>query len=403
MDQDSELRAWAQARNVSANTAAQSAIYDLPGKVFELADTGDLRGIPLLRRALQSRNYMIAVWAAKGLVQIQDKDLIPLIIAACQRATTGYASEIAKSLIWFDDPLGTNRRRYLCAEGTRQNMARRKGAGDGGFRLAKDKSGSNTVARHAAPHEKITCPRNRLERSRWRGGHCLRGAASGGGCGRLSHKEGDPCDQFTQEDAGRTPAAQLFRAYDPWLSASRRAVCRTLWKIPRTSSGQTNSEAIRPICSRSASWRWEAWWPASPRCGSFVRTLKRREFREELPYPKSDRRLPTVLSLEEVARLIDAAGNLMQRALLMTLYGTGMRRTEVSLLKVSDIDSRRMMIRVEARQGRRRSRYPTQPGTAGDAARVLAMEEASHLPFSQQHGPPRSGQTHVGQGRLVCL
>ena len=84
---------------------------------------------------------------------------------------------------------------------------------------------------------------------------------------------------------------------------------------------------------------------------SFVRTLKRREFREELPYPKSYRRLPTVLSLEEVARLIDAAGNLMQRALLMTLYGTGMRRTEVSMLKVRDIDSRRMMIRVERGKG----------------------------------------------------
>src|SRR5580693_6276881 len=83
----------------------------------------------------------------------------------------------------------------------------------------------------------------------------------------------------------------------------------------------------------------------------FVRTLKRREFREELPYPKSHRRLPTVLSLEEVGRLIDGAGNLMQRALLMTLYGTGMRRTEVSLLKVSDIDSRRMMIRVERGKG----------------------------------------------------
>ena len=61
----------------------------------------------------------------------------------------------------------------------------------------------------------------------------------------------------------------------------------------------------------------------------FVRTLKRREFREELPYPKDRRRLPTVLSLDEVARLIDAAGNLMQRALLMMLYGTGNVRSHV--------------------------------------------------------------------------
>ena len=82
-----------------------------------------------------------------------------------------------------------------------------------------------------------------------------------------------------------------------------------------------------------------------------VRTLKRHEFREDLPYPKDHRRLPTVLSLEEVSRLINAAGNLMQRAILMVLYGTGMRRTEVSLLKVSDVDSQRMMIRVERGKG----------------------------------------------------
>lgn len=105
MDQiSSELQAWAQAHNVSESTAFQSAMYDMPGKVLELAQTGDPRGIPFLRRALQSRNYMIAGWAAKGLVQIQDKDSIPLIIAACERVPKGYASEIAKSLIWFDDP-----------------------------------------------------------------------------------------------------------------------------------------------------------------------------------------------------------------------------------------------------------------------------------------------------------
>jgi integrase/recombinase XerD len=93
----------------------------------------------------------------------------------------------------------------------------------------------------------------------------------------------------------------------------------------------------------------------------FVRTLKRREFREELPYPKDHRRLPPVLSLDGVARLIDAAGNLMQRALLMPLYGTGMRRAEVAMLKVHDVDSQRMTIRVERGKGGASRDLPLSP------------------------------------------
>src|SRR5215472_2913706 len=78
----------------------------------------------------------------------------------------------------------------------------------------------------------------------------------------------------------------------------------------------------------------------------FVKTLKRYQFRDFLPYPQDQRRLPTVLSREEVSRLINAAGTLFRRTLLMTLYGTGMRRSELAHLKVSDIDSQRMIIRV---------------------------------------------------------
>ncbi len=61
----------------------------------------------------------------------------------------------------------------------------------------------------------------------------------------------------------------------------------------------------------------------------FVKTLKRYQFRDFLPYPRDRRRLPTILSLEEVTRLINAAGTLYRRALLMTLYATGMRRSEL--------------------------------------------------------------------------
>jgi integrase/recombinase XerD len=78
----------------------------------------------------------------------------------------------------------------------------------------------------------------------------------------------------------------------------------------------------------------------------FVKTLKRHQFRDFLPYPQDQRRLPTVLSREEVSRLINAAGTLFRRTLLMTLYGTGMRRSELAHLKVDDIDSQRMIIRV---------------------------------------------------------
>lgn len=80
----------------------------------------------------------------------------------------------------------------------------------------------------------------------------------------------------------------------------------------------------------------------------FVKTLKRHQFRDFLPYPQDGRRLPTVLSRDEVSRLINAAGTLFRRTLLMTLYGTGMRRSELAHLKVGDIDSQRMIIRVVA-------------------------------------------------------
>jgi len=93
----------------------------------------------------------------------------------------------------------------------------------------------------------------------------------------------------------------------------------------------------------------------------FVRTLKRQEFRDFIPYPNEPERLPTILSLDEVARLINASSNLFRRALLMTVYGTGMRRSEVVRLKVSDIDSTRMIIRVVQGKGGKDRDLPLNP------------------------------------------
>ena len=60
----------------------------------------------------------------------------------------------------------------------------------------------------------------------------------------------------------------------------------------------------------------------------YVKTLRRPYQHEQIPFPKRLRPLPTVLSQEEVALLIDSAPNLMYRAMLMTMYGTGVRRAE---------------------------------------------------------------------------
>ena len=85
----------------------------------------------------------------------------------------------------------------------------------------------------------------------------------------------------------------------------------------------------------------------------FCKTLKRAYPIEEVPYPKAPRRLPTILTREEAIRLIDAASNLFHRAMLMTVYSTGMRRAEVCNLKVEDIDSDRMVIHIRQGKGRR--------------------------------------------------
>lgn len=85
----------------------------------------------------------------------------------------------------------------------------------------------------------------------------------------------------------------------------------------------------------------------------FIKTLRKPWSVAETPYPKKVVRLPTILSQEEVARLIDAADTPFHRMLLMTAYATGVRRAELAHLKVSDVDSDRMVIHVQGGKGRK--------------------------------------------------
>jgi integrase/recombinase XerD len=85
----------------------------------------------------------------------------------------------------------------------------------------------------------------------------------------------------------------------------------------------------------------------------FTVTLDRLDLSRRLVLVRHPRKLPTVLSVEEVGRLLAAAPGLKYRAALGTAYGAGLRVSEVAALKVGDIDSERMLLRVEQGKGRK--------------------------------------------------
>jgi site-specific recombinase XerD len=88
----------------------------------------------------------------------------------------------------------------------------------------------------------------------------------------------------------------------------------------------------------------------------YGQTLQRPWRIELIPYHKRSKRLPVVLSREEVRRLYEAVSNIKHKTMILTLYATGMRVSELTHLKVADVNSERMQIRIN--QGKdRKDRY----------------------------------------------
>ena len=85
----------------------------------------------------------------------------------------------------------------------------------------------------------------------------------------------------------------------------------------------------------------------------FTNTLDRPDLSRKLVRTAHARKIPVVLSLEEMKRLLDATTCLKHQAALSVAYGAGLRVAEVSALKVSDIDSKRMLLRIERGKGGR--------------------------------------------------
>ncbi len=82
-------------------------------------------------------------------------------------------------------------------------------------------------------------------------------------------------------------------------------------------------------------------------------TLKREWSDKEIPLPKRPLKLPVILSREEIVRFLECITSLKHRTLLMTAYAAGLRVSEAARLKVTDIDSQRMMLRVEQGKGQK--------------------------------------------------
>jgi len=119
----------------------------------------------------------------------------------------------------------------------------------------------------------------------------------------------------------------------------------------------------------------------------YTKTLKRAGSIAETPYPKRAFSLPTILSQEEVAQLIDAASPPVHRTLLMTLYATGLRRAELARLKVTDIDSRRMVVHVPGAKGRQDRDVMLSPKLLGAAAHrhtVTRSQAACRVPRASE-------------------
>src|SRR5664280_3219047 len=87
--------------------------------------------------------------------------------------------------------------------------------------------------------------------------------------------------------------------------------------------------------------------------GLYTRTLKQTWLDQEIIKPKVRRKLPTVWSREEVCALLDATANTKHRTLLALYYSTGLRCQEALDLKVTDIDSKRMIINIREGKGSR--------------------------------------------------
>jgi integrase len=119
-----------------------------------------------------------------------------------------------------------------------------------------------------------------------------------------------------------------------------------------------------------------------------------------LTFVREPGKVPVVLSPEEVARLLEAAPGPKYKAALSAAYGAGLRVSEVVSLKVPDVDSKRMLLRIEQARAARIV-MPCSPATARATARLVSHRAAADLALSgpQPGQPPDHAPVQPGRSR----
>jgi site-specific recombinase XerD len=120
-------------------------------------------------------------------------------------------------------------------------------------------------------------------------------------------------------------------------------------------------------------------------------TLKQADLPERIPYARTPRKLPVVLSADEVVAFLEAVPGLKARAALTTAYAAGLRASEAAGIKVANIDSSRMVIRVEHGKGGRDRYVMLSPQLLGILRSYWKLARPAHWLF-----PGRDGEHPIG-------
>jgi integrase/recombinase XerD len=127
-------------------------------------------------------------------------------------------------------------------------------------------------------------------------------------------------------------------------------------------------------------------------------TLKQAELPERIPYARTSRKLPVVLSADEVVRFLEAVPSLKTRAALTTAYAAGLRASEAASIKIADIDSGRMVIRVEQGKGGRDRYVMLSPQLLGILRSYWRLARPAHwlFPGRDREHPINPTVLHAG-------